>query len=199
MTSARRPITLAIARKLAEGHANAGLHHFNELHQLVEESKRSGRTLDFNQVIVKAVPAATSLSFALELGLKVLHFQHFGTYPLTHDLVAILGKLSAASQSELERTYNGMFARQEPPECTYFTVVMTSDTDTALPQSMPDVSTFKAALEHANDVFVTWRYLYEHLELRQSMGLHFKAVLCLLEAVHAAIQAYKGNARIVAG
>jgi hypothetical protein len=196
-----RPITLAIARKLAEGHANAGLHHFNELHRLVEESKRADRSLDFNEVIVLACPAATSLSFALELGLKVLHFQHSGTYPCTHDLVAICGKLPTDSRSILESTYDQMFGREEPSECNYFTVVTATATDAqpALPQAVPDVSTFGAALSHASDVFVTWRYLHEHLELRKSMGLHFKAILCLIEAVHAAIQNYKGNARVVIG
>ena len=64
---------------------------------------------------------------------------------------------------------------------------------------MPDVSTFEAALAHARDVIVTWRYLYEHLELRESIGLHFKAILCLIEAVHAAIHTYKGDSRVVVG
>lgn len=193
------PLTLAIARQLAEGHANAGLHHFNELHRRVEESKRSGRTLDFNEMIVLACPAATSLSFALELGLKVLHFQHFTTYPRTHDLVAICGTLSADSRKLLESTYDRMFSRKEPPECTHFTIAMASDAHPASPEVMPDVSTFTAALSHASDVFVTWRYLYEHLELGEPIGLHFKAILCLIEAVHAAIQTYNGNAKVEIG
>ncbi len=199
MAAINQPRTLAIARKLAEGHANAGLYHFNELHRLVEEAKRSGRTLDFNEMIMLACPAATSLSFALELWLKVLHFQHCGTYPHTHDLVAIYRTLSPDSRSVLESTYVKMFGRAEPPECTYFTVVTASDAHHAPPQAMPDVSTFGVALSHASDAFVTWRYLHERLELRNSIGFHFKAILCLIEAVHEAVQTYRGNARVVIG
>lgn len=187
------PFSIALARLLAKGHADAALAQFNDLQRVAYDRKQQGLGPDFQQYVERAVPAAASLALALELALKVLYFQHRGQYPKTHNLEHIVDGLSAESQQIMRETYELIYAREHPLEVVHFALSFAESGQDSPSASAPDLSAFRAGLSHASAAYVKWRYLYEHMESPDATHVHFKALLSLVEAAHAAISAYKGT------
>jgi hypothetical protein len=199
MSAAPRQITLPMARLLAETHADIGLAQFNDLQRVKHEAKSQGQPLSFVDLVRRGVPAALSLSLALELELKVLHYQHFEKYPQTHDLLKICAALEATTVAAMERRYDELFSRPLPLEVVHLGITAVGNAEAFPETELPDVSTFHAALRHVAGAYVLWRYVYEEFEAPQEIGLHFKALLCLVETVHDSIVSFKGNAKVTLG
>jgi hypothetical protein len=146
-----------------------------------------------------AVSAATSLALALELTLKVVHFQNFGKYPRTHDVLAIVRGLPEETRMSMDKFYKEMYARQEPPDVVHFSVGLDMQGSPRTPHQVPDVSSLQLAVEHVRDAFVIWRYVYERLETPKPVDIHFKALLCLIEAAKNEVAQFRGNSQVIMG
>lgn len=188
--------SLPLARLLAKGHADAALLQFNELQRVAQAQKEAGKVLTFQQCVEHAIPAATSLALALELALKVLYYQCHGKYPRTHDLKQIVAQLPTTDRLVLADTYGEMYARDIYFHVMHIGLSFAEGDQAAETAPMPDLSQFEAGLAHASASYVKWRYLYEHMESPADTQVHFKALLSLVEAAHAAITAHRGNATV---
>lgn len=196
MAAAPRQVTLAMARLVAEAHARTGLIEFNGLQRASHEAKQKGQKPSFSELVGHAAPAATYLALALELHLKILHYQHFQFYPQTHKLIDICSSLPSDTIATVSQAYEKFYPRPTPFEVMHCAFAAAGNHASCASNQIPDVSTFTAAMAHASNAFVVWRYFYEKLVSPQQIGIHFKALLCLIEAVHSAIVEYKGNASV---
>ena len=199
MGAVPRQVTLAMARLVAEAHARTGLAEFNELQRASHEAKQKAQKPSFSELVGHAAPAATYLALALELHLKVLHFQHFQTYPQTHKLLDICSAFPSDTIAVVSKAYEEFYSRPTPFEVEHCAFAAAGSDASYGPYQIPNVSTFPAAMAHASNAFVVWRYFYERLISPEQIGIHFKALLCLIEAVHSAIAGYKGNASVKIG
>ncbi len=192
-------LTVAMARAVAQAHADAGLQQFNTLQAVAAKSRNEPQSASYVEHVHHAVPAATSLAFAAELFLKVVHFQSFHIYPHEHDLVKIYQSLPAASRDSLGTTYGEMYRRDLPMNVVHFALAAGHDSASIPAAAAPDLPTIDLALSHLRDVFTSWRYIYETMEAPTSSGIHFKALLCLIDALHVQIDAHKGGGRVEFG
>lgn len=131
--------------------------------------------------------------------LKVVHFQNFGKYPRTHDVLAIVRGLPQETTMSMDKFYKQMYARPEPPEVVHFSVGLDMQGSPRAPHQLPDVSSLQLAAEHVRDAFVIWRYVYERLEAPKPVDIHFKALLCLIEAAKNQVAQFKGNSQVIIG
>lgn len=193
------PATVGVARHLAQAHADAGLELFNKLQCVAVESKAKPATGDYLRHVSFAVPAATCLSLAAEQFLKVIHFQHFGSYPQDHDLVVLVDALPREAQSALERRYAERYQLLQNLAVVHFGLVAGPDRDSVPVPSIPDFPALRAGLEHLRRVFRDWRYIYEAMDPTHNVGIHFKSLLVLIEACRAQVAGYPGNGRVTLG
>ena len=200
MNVTAKALTLGLARALARAHADAGLQQFNSFQAAAHEAKRDPALASYLRYIHYAVPAATSLSFAAELFLKVIHFQHFGSYPgKCHDLVELFAALPLACRESMAATYAKQYGRTLPFEVVHFGLAAGPDANSTPRNIVPDLPTLDLALSHLRNVFNSWRYIYETMEVPVSDGVHFKALLAVIETANAQVDGHPGDSCVSYG
>jgi hypothetical protein len=177
---------------LARAHADAGLQSFNELQKIVFEGTDAGTTLSFRDSLRHAVPAATSLSFALELLLKVCLFQRTGAVVSGHPISSLIGALPADLQVALDRSYSERYSRKPDGMCNLFELAVARSGSPLAASRRPTLATLQAAKAHLDNVFVAWRYLHEQFDRAESMCIDFWALLMLIESVDSEITRFRG-------
>lgn len=187
---------VVFAHMLAKAHADAALAQFNDLQRLAHERKKLGAGVDFKLYFSSALPAATGLALALELTLKVVYFQNFGKFPQHHDLEKMVQSLPRATRGFLAATYDEIYSQNHPFEVTHLALSFAEPGEAHPDTSPPDLSSFADGLAHANFAYIKWRYVYEHMEMTEAVHIHFRPLLALIEAAHAAIDAHKGDIRV---
>jgi len=192
-------LTVAMARAMAQAHADAGLQQFNTLQAVAAKSRDEPQTTSYLEHMHYAVPAATSLAFAAELFLKVVHFQIFHSDPHEHDLVKLYQSLPASSRSSLESRYREMYRRDLPFNVVHFALAAGHDSASIPAATVPELATLDLALSHLRDVFTSRRYIYETMEAPTSSGIHVKSLLCLIDALRVQIDTHKGGGRVEFG
>lgn len=189
-----RLIGVGTAYAIAQAQADAGLAQFNALQMVADETKRNLRAPDYLGHLRHAVPAATCLSLAAELLLKVAHFQSFGSYSRGHDLVALFALLPTASREAVASAYAQHYRRNTPLAVVHFALSTGGEADPA--SVVPTLDTIDLALEHLKRAFEAWRYIHESMASPSGAGIHFKALLALIEAIHFQVQTHRGDTRI---
>ena len=192
-------MTLALARVLAQSHADAGLEQFNALQNVAYEAKEKSRPVTFVEYVAKAVPAITSLSFAAELFLKVVAFQHFGVYPRSHDLVEMYMQLPTETRADLAVTYADLYSRPLPLQVVHFGLSAGPDSDRTPTSTMPPADTLADALDHLRSAFISWRYVYEQMAAPTSTDVNFKALLSVIECLNIQVRSHLGDSIVTLG
>ena len=199
MSKLNTAFSLGLAHMLAQAHAEAGLVQFNELQRVCYEAKGAKQPLDALKLLQYAAPAAVSMALALELFLKVVHLQHFGSHPNIHDLSKLWSTIPDATQRAIAEAYAVNHARPLPQEAGHFNLAFAENAAQLPAVPVIALPTFVEAIAHLSDAFVMWRYVYERFTVPQNAGIDFKALICAIEAVQAAVATHGGNARVTFG
>jgi len=199
MNAASSPLALPLARKVAEAHAEVGLVEFNALQGVIDAARREGRDPDFFRLVRHGVPAVTNLTLALELLLKVLSYQHHGSYPHGHNLALIVTSLPSVSVDRMRRDFARLHSEPREFRAVRFDLAIAPGTSPhPQPPSEAGGALFDTALANADGAYQTWRYLYEDI-CGNNIGVDFRSLLFLIEAVHSEIRNFEGNAKAVMG
>jgi len=192
------PLVLPLAVKVAEAHAEVGLAQFNALQGAIANEANQN---DATRLLVRtqhAIPAGTSMTLALELFLKICHFQHHGVFPRGHDLVAITQGLSQNCLEILRRRYTEFRASQPIFRAAIYELGLNAPTPKTSAAGNEEPDSFDTALAKANGAYQAWRYFYESLSAK-CVTVDFRQLLALIEAAHKAVESHKGTARITVG
>ncbi|MEJ0098711.1 MAG: hypothetical protein WDO12_02795 [Pseudomonadota bacterium] len=133
--------------------------------------------------------AAANLCRALEIYVKILHFQHFRLLPEEHDLPEIISKLPMDSRHHLSETYEINIARSASLKISSFTLSNSERGWHLLEAPEPRMETFDDAIEHLSEIHLAWRRTYERLFEPQTTTLNFRALLAAIAAVDIVIAA----------
>ncbi len=106
------------------------------------------------------IASATNMSLAIEIYLKAI-LSHLNIEPKnTHNLLKLFDSLPDKIGDELESKYNDL-PKSHTGKVGCFHLLPKSDEDFS-----DKKFGIRAILESSKDAFVTWRYLYEHMEAK---------------------------------
>lgn len=192
------PLVLPLAVRVAEAHAEVGLAQFNALQDAISNEASRNDTINLLMRTQYAIPAGTSMTLALELFLKICHFQHYGAFPRGHDLVAIARGFPQNCLQMLRQTYTESRAGQPVFRAAIYELGLKAPTPKTARAGSEKPDLFDTALAKANGAYQAWRYFYESLNTK-GVTVDFRQLLALIDAAHKAVESHKGNARIVLG
>jgi hypothetical protein len=186
------PLALPFAVQVARAHADIGLAEFNTLQNVVGTANTP--TAELLLRVRYAIPAVTSLTLALELFLKIIHFQYYETYPRKgHNLTAIARSLPCIDL--MRQQYADLRARQPYLRVATYELAL-NPVARAARAARPD--SFDTALGQANDLYGIWRYFYESV-YGAGLKVDFGKLLALIDTAGLTIDKHKGNARVSVG
>lgn len=190
------PLVLPLSVRVAEAHAEVGLAQFNALQDAIANEADRNDAINLLVRTQHAIPAGTSMTLALELFLKICHFQHYEVFPRGHDLVAIARGLPQNCLAMLRQTYTKSRASQPIFRAAIYELGLNAPTPKMATAGNEKPDSFDTALAKANGAYQAWRYFYESLSTK-GVTVDFRQLLALIEAAHKAVESHKGNARIV--
>lgn len=135
------------------------------------------------------------MTLALELFLKICHFQHYGVFLRGHDLVATARGLPQNCLETLRQSYTEFRASQPIFRAAIYELRLNAPMSETAAGGSEKPDSFDAALAKANGAYQAWRYFYESLTAK-NVTVDFRQLLALIEAAHKAVESHKGNARI---
>ena len=138
----------------------------------------------------------TNIALALELQLKILHFQHGGKYPGGHD-VSTLGMSFPDSTLEVLRSqYIALRTDPAKPELPTFSF-KGGPTENVPEGSWPgEALTYDDAVKKIGPAYVRWRYIYEKFGETLDISVSFEHLILLVKTVNYAVGHHKGKTKV---
>lgn len=193
--------TVITARQLAQGYFESGMRDYRLLYAIWTEDNAGTRYPSFDEFLGPGVTAATQLSFALEIYLKVLFAQRMGTYPHGHGLSPILRDLPEPVRQSLAQRLQDSSSRDSTRYLTEFSLQL-SATDqpgqlqyrlNCVDDDPPDLSSLEALsleIRLCDDGYNRWRYVYERGNAVERISARFFSLIHLNKAAAAEIDGF---------
>lgn len=191
------PSSVVVASAVAKGHYDTGLIRY-EAFRVLSRGDQKTNPDRLHQAIELGVSAVTNIALALELQLKILHFQHDGKYPSGHD-VSTLG--IAFPESTLETLRAQYIAlRSDPNKPEFLTFSFRGGPTENVPEGTwpGEAPTYDDAVRKIGPAYVRWRYIYEKFGETLDVAMSFEHLILLVKTVNYAIAQHSGNTRIAA-
>lgn len=187
--------SILIANALAKGHYETGMSRY-ELIRSLPRGNQDQNSDYLQQVLELLVPAVTNVSLALELQLKILHFQHSGAYPSGHNVEKLGRNFPQETLTRLREKYLELRSNPNRPELLTFAFKggPTEDVPSATPPG--EAKTYDDAIKQIGAAYVEWRYIYEKFGESMAVAISFEPLYFLARTVNEVSGTYEGNTKI---
>jgi hypothetical protein len=141
------------------------------------------------------VPAVMSSAFAIELFMKGLRTQCGEITPTGHVLTELWQPLPDTIKESAERTYKRVIGIDfKDKRLARMEIFPKGGNAKKTDPLAPRASSFAEAIRRYDDAFVTWRYLYEKIEISEEcFYFDFLEIEAIVQSIVAEIKNYKGT------
>ena len=187
--------SIVAASAVAKGHYDTGLIRYEAFQALPRgDQKRNQDWLQ--QAIELSVSAVTNLALALELQLKILHFQHDGNYPGGHDVSTLGLRFPEPTLETLRTQYVALRTDPAKPELLTFSF-KGGPTENVPEGTWPgEALTYDDAVKKIGPAYVRWRYIYEKFGETLDISMSFEHLILLVKTVNHAVGHHKGHTKV---
>jgi hypothetical protein len=189
------PFSVVVASAVAKGHYDTGLIRYEAFRALPRGDQNTNPDW-LHQAIELGVSAVTNIALALELQLKILHFQHDGRYPSGHDVSTLGLAFPEPTLKTLRTQYLALRSDPNKPELLTFSF-RGGPTENVPEGTWPgEAPTYDDAVRKIGPAYVRWRYIYEKFGETLDVAMSFEHLILLVKTVNYAIGRHPGNTKV---
>lgn len=190
-------MSLSLAFAVAMSHADVGLAAYNSFQKECADAAAEKREPLFPRLLQFGVPAATNLSFGLEVLLKALVCQRTEHFPRGHSITDISGQLSADCRAKVAAGYEAKYASSAAPRFAVFSFISEVNGETVSEGRLASESgNLSDALDDLGKTYVSWRYMYEQGATSGERAVNLKALTLLFDVCRVEFLTFRSSARV---
>jgi len=186
--------SIVLASAVAKGHYDTGLIRYEAFRSLPRGNQTEIDWL--HQAMELSVSAVTNLALALELQLKILHFQHTGKYPNGHDVASLGMGFPDATLKKLRAQYLSLKSDPKKPEVLTFNFRGGTSPNMPAGTSPGEAPSYDDAVQKIGTAYVRWRYIYEKFGEALDISMSFEHLILLVKTVNFVSGHFDGNTKV---
>ncbi|MBG6082072.1 HEPN domain-containing protein [Rubrivivax gelatinosus] len=169
---------------------------YDEFARVAVDTNSGIEPTKFQELLALGIPIITHLSLAVELQLKVLHFQHTGNYPRGHDIADLGSRFPESTMADLRSAYHTCYSDPAKPQFLYMTISETGHGSRDENERVGGPDTYDEAIVRVGRTYERWRYIYEEFGSTRELSLDFMPLAVLVKAINYCVGHYRGNTRV---
>jgi len=188
--------SIIVANATAKGHYDTAMSRYAEFARAAVNTNSREEPTKFQELLALGIPIITHLALAIEFQLKILHFQHNGTYPRGHDIAQLGNGFPESTLTDLRNTYRATYTDPAKPDFLYMTISEAGYEHASPTERLAGPETYDEAIVRVGRSYERWRYIYEEFGTTREVSLDFMPLVVLTKTINYCVGHYKGNRKV---